>query len=314
MEEYQPTAGEKAAQYVFVTLILVLILGSALLARRQMRLGRGDRRGALKLAVLAWLGGMLHWALGIRHIPNAYHELVLFLSGLGLALLLAAVAWTLYLALEPFARRTWPQMLISWNRVLAGRFRDPVVGRDLLIGCLIGAAWPRYYTLGWALDQALGHPPAWPNLTTQGLLGVRDAAHDLFTGLLWSGVFPLAYLFFLVLFRKLLRRQWLAATATFLVFSAGGLLGAPEYSPSLLLIPLFGAVQLLVLMRLGLLAELAVVAVSGVLSAFPVTATLSTWYAGYGVFAMVAVAALAFYAFRVSLAGRPMLGGALQEE
>ena len=35
--------------------------------------------------------------------------------------------WLYYLALEPYVRRLWPQALISWSRVLAGRVRDPLV-------------------------------------------------------------------------------------------------------------------------------------------------------------------------------------------
>ena len=45
------------------------------------------------------------------------------------------------MAVEPFARRTWPKLLISWQRLLNGRFRDPLVGRDVLLGGLVGAAF-----------------------------------------------------------------------------------------------------------------------------------------------------------------------------
>jgi serine/threonine-protein kinase len=46
--------------------------------------------------------------------------------------------WALYIALEPYVRRRWPATLVSWSRLLAGRFRDPLVGRDVLVGCLAG--------------------------------------------------------------------------------------------------------------------------------------------------------------------------------
>jgi len=38
--------------------------------------------------------------------------------------------WTVYLALEPFVRRYWPRVLVSWTSVLTGRGSDDVVGRD----------------------------------------------------------------------------------------------------------------------------------------------------------------------------------------
>ena len=64
--------------------------------------------------------------------------------------------WMLYLALEPYVRKRWPETIISWTRVLAGRFRDPLVGRDILLGCLLGVAM-----------RALADAPRW--------LGVRPA-------------------------------------------------------------------------------------------------------------------------------------------
>ena len=46
--------------------------------------------------------------------------------------------WVLYLALEPYVRRYWPQAMISWTRALGGRWRDPLVGRDVLYGVVLG--------------------------------------------------------------------------------------------------------------------------------------------------------------------------------
>ena len=42
------------------------------------------------------------------------------------------------MSLEPRVRRLWPTTLISWARLLSGRARDPMVGRDLLIGVAAG--------------------------------------------------------------------------------------------------------------------------------------------------------------------------------
>ena len=46
-----------------------------------------------------------------------------------------------YLGLEPFVRRRWPGRLVGWARLLAGRWQDPRVGRDVLIGAATGAVW-----------------------------------------------------------------------------------------------------------------------------------------------------------------------------
>jgi len=53
---------------------------------------------------------------------------------LSAALFLAAVFWVMYVAAEPYIRRRWPQSLISWSRLVAGAFRDPLVGAHMLMG------------------------------------------------------------------------------------------------------------------------------------------------------------------------------------
>ena len=69
-----------------------------------------------------------------------FDEVSQFFEAVATGLLVAGIAWLVYLALEPYARRFWPHVLISWTRLLSGRIRDPLVGRDLLVGILSGAA------------------------------------------------------------------------------------------------------------------------------------------------------------------------------
>ena len=76
---------------------------------------------------------MAPWLLDGRHV-------VAFPVSLGVTVSLAAFVWLFYVAVEPFVRRRWPGMLVAWVRVLAGNVRDPLVGRDVLIGCASGVA------------------------------------------------------------------------------------------------------------------------------------------------------------------------------
>ena len=64
--------------------------------------------------------------------------LAMFLLAVCTSVAYGALLWTVYLALEPFVRRHWPQVLVSWTNVLSGRFSDPVVGRDVLFGVGLG--------------------------------------------------------------------------------------------------------------------------------------------------------------------------------
>ena len=45
----------------------------------------------------------------------------------------------MYVALEPYVRRFWPDGILGWSRLLSGYVRDPRVGRDVLIGCVFAA-------------------------------------------------------------------------------------------------------------------------------------------------------------------------------
>ena len=124
-------------ELVFEGILFLCILVGAILVRHNLRSGRSDRRGALRLA--AAIGGLtlIMWILGGHHVRNS-DEGWLFLEAFSNAAGTGLIYWILYAALEPFARRRWPEMLISWQRALSGRWRDPLVGRDALIGAVVG--------------------------------------------------------------------------------------------------------------------------------------------------------------------------------
>ena len=60
-------------------------------------------------------------------------------------MLFAAILWLLYLAIEPYIRRHLPNTLVTWARVLSGKFRDPLVASDLLLGTVFGIASANLY-------------------------------------------------------------------------------------------------------------------------------------------------------------------------
>ena len=109
-----------------------------LLARRNIREGRGDRRGAARLA--AYMSAVLMALVGVPG-PSGRDALglfAMFLLAVCTSVFYGVLLWTVYLALEPFVRRHWPQVLVSWTNVLTGRASDAVVGRDALIGVALG--------------------------------------------------------------------------------------------------------------------------------------------------------------------------------
>src|SRR6185369_12433219 len=74
-----------------------------------------------------------------HHIPT-FGEFGTVLNSLQDSVFAGAFFWIVYLALEPFVRKRWPGRIVSWARLLAGDFRDPLVGRDILIGSVFGVA------------------------------------------------------------------------------------------------------------------------------------------------------------------------------
>ena len=119
------------------------------MARRNLRLGRGDRRGAFRVSAFLFAVGSRGFCSGASR-PDLEGEFDMLLEAIGEGSL-AALVWLIYVALEPIVRRRWPDLLISWTRLLSGRFRDPLVGRDLLAGLLLGSAW----TLAFVLSERL---------------------------------------------------------------------------------------------------------------------------------------------------------------
>ena len=108
------------------------------MAWRNVRSGRGDRRGAFRLASFLFLGILLEGLLYMHHVPTLA-ELVLLFALMQSAAAWGGMAWLFYIAFEPQLRKRMPESLVSWNRLLAGRFRDPVVGGHLLAGIAVGA-------------------------------------------------------------------------------------------------------------------------------------------------------------------------------
>ena len=58
--------------------------------------------------------------------------------GLPQGLFLGLLAWLFYLGFEPAMRPAWHHLLIGSTRLLDGRRRDPLVGRAVLAGILVG--------------------------------------------------------------------------------------------------------------------------------------------------------------------------------
>jgi len=289
-------------------LALGAVAGGLMLARRNLRLGRGDRRGAFRLAAYVFSIGMLGWVFVSAHVPTVSGELGTLVVNVAFALLLACALWLLYIALEPYVRRRWPDMIISWSRLLAGRHRDPLVGRDILIGGLCGIVWTVLDPIYHLLPEWLGLPPQAPHPITPGmLLGVRRFLSEILSTHLFSVVSVMWLCFLLVLLRIILRRQGIAVAFFFLSYSLINATGAGNPYINLAYAMLSSAVVSFTLTRFGLLATMVAAFYQSVLLNYPITLDVSSWYAGLSLIGLALVMGLAVYGFYLALAGRPLL-------
>jgi hypothetical protein len=89
---------------------------------------------------------------------------------LAIAIYGALNIWLFYVALEPYVRRFWPQLLIGWTRLLSGRFRDPVVGRDVLVGVAAGMIAASLIASRELVPRLLGLTPPSPQVPSATIL------------------------------------------------------------------------------------------------------------------------------------------------
>ncbi|MFZ1205769.1 MAG: serine/threonine-protein kinase [Candidatus Acidiferrales bacterium] len=214
--EYRP----RVVNLVFASLFLFLLIGAALVARYNLHAGRGDRKGALTIAVVAFLSGACSWALTATHVASI-DEIGVLAGGISLVAFVSGVLWLAYIAIEPYARRHWPDSLISWNRLLAGRIRDPLVASHILAGVFLFFAAVVMTGLASVLVSAA--PVAPPAQMMASLTGATDFAAGLIGNVQGTLITGSGFLLLVVLLRLVFRRIWIADSLSALVWVALGL-------------------------------------------------------------------------------------------
>jgi serine/threonine-protein kinase len=305
---------ETSPYSVLGDLAIVIYIGGAwiagmVLARRNLRLGRGDRRGALRVAAFVFATGIFAWPFRWHHVPRLATEFIQLTNATAVNLFLASFCWLGYVAIEPIVRRRSPELLFSWTRLLAGRFRDPLVGRDLLAGILGGTALALIGMSPGVLAQRVPLLGMTPQPASHLLLEPASSIGRI-CQLVSRG--PLNALGLMTLFAfglVVLRRRWLAAgflalMLTVLISGGSGENVALQMSASVVSALVF----VFIAMRSGLLSVAVILVVTPLLSRAPFTLDVSRWYAGCGLAVVAAILALTIWAFWTSLGGRRALG------
>ena len=320
--ERRPATFSDASSDPFSVVILIIYFGTlalgALLAWRNLRLGRGDRRGTIRLMLFVFVARLVFWAFIAHHVA-ALGELALLIAGLRAALYWTAILGLFYLALEPFVRRRWPKTLISWSRFLGGDLRDPLLGRDVLIGGAYGIAILLTRHLSVILPPLLGRPLRMPAVNSpllyeHGFDGARGFVPLLINGISASFLFPLIITSIVVFFAMVTRRNWAGLALSWVLLYAALLLNAGDDSVVGYLLGLVApTILLVVLIRHGLLALISLFFFVHLAPFYPITTDLTAWYATSYVLALLVFGAVAVFAFRTSLGGQKVLSGAFLE-
>jgi serine/threonine-protein kinase len=301
------TAVQTRLRWTVNVAVSVVVLVAGWLAWRNYRAGRGDVRSASRLAAIGFIGQSLGGIVTIHHVPTPIEGSHL-VDAIGYGLYIAAVAGILYLALEPFLRRRWPQSLISWTRLIAGNAHDPMAAGHILLGTVFAVAL-----------ALLRNGAAWSKWQSHGILQLDpnriqtlDAvlmARLVLTGLILPAEIVMAFLFFFILLRLVLRNTWVTAAGVVATYMTLLVLSPLATPVDIAVNAIFMSGLLWVMLRFGILPATLIVLISLLVGETPLTSDLSAWYASKGLLMVGLTLILAIWSFRNALGGRKVLKG-----
>jgi eukaryotic-like serine/threonine-protein kinase len=315
-EASERTGLQRATDAGSVALWIVMLTGGVLLARRNLRANRSDRRGAARFAIAMTAASVAENLLRASHSAIPAIEQQQIFGALSFGAFTGGMVWVYYVAIEPYARRFWPDALLGWTRLLSGRIRDPRVGRELLVGLACGAAGVLIdllklvpMTLKWRIPEL----PLGNSLTyLDGAPSVLARWLDVITGAVASAL--AIALIFLVL-RLILKRPRAALIVGFLVLllvlNGGSVISGNWFDRFNNLG--FTLLLTLVLHRFGLLATATTLFVDNIVTAVPLTTNLSVWWSGPMIASLLMLIAVAWFAYLAARAGQPLFGQLLED-
>ncbi len=301
---YGPVAG--LAEAVLPVLWIVVLGSVALLARRHVRLGRGDRRGALRVAAFVLAVGAIADMMARHWVFDSASIWTVISRDQGRALFNAALVWLCYLGLEPFVRRSAPHLLIGWTRLIGGQWRDPLVGQRLIAGVLLGTLWPLVSTLPLAAAPLLHLDGAQLRLNALSLAPAPAYLSTIAWSVLNGVINALALVAFMVAARFVLRNEKLVLVATAAVTTLAGIMGVRPFVLDVAQAVIIGVAAVWFIKRFGLLALVTGLAINWAIRATPWTADPSAWFAWRSGLTAALVLGVALWGF-LNVLGRQSL-------
>ena len=282
----------------------LVFLVTLFLGFRNIRNGRADFRGAFYFAMIVTILATLTWAIGLRHYFDYRREILMlqeYLWNVGGNLFRE---WLYDIAVEPYIRRYWPQMLIGWSRAMERRWFDPLLGREILMGMLIGVLGAFSIKL---IDSLFLTPDTawslqWFSANSSNEL-VELQVSQFWRGFTWA----IWYLAQLAIFRMLLGKPWLAVIAVILVgviMNPGLLWNKPESMIHFTTIGIWMLLLNLSMTRWGFIAGIAFIFSSMNLLSVPLSFNFIEWYRPATVSVLISILSLTAFGFYHAIGGR----------
>ena len=192
----------------------------------------------------------VHWVAGISMIG-------IFVANASDWFTSAALLWVLYIALEPAVRARWPHAILTWSRLLAGRWQDAQVAAHILYGALVGLTIAAFFLVAqwFQISRGVLDATAGPEVGVSSRYWMADVLQRAYGAM----EFGLLVVFAIFCFRAVCRKDWIASVAAAVLFT---LAESDVWRGNMLLLNFlfFLAIFTLlvfVLLRLGLIATMA---------------------------------------------------------
>ncbi|MEC7679037.1 MAG: serine/threonine-protein kinase [Planctomycetota bacterium] len=299
--------GELAQDAFFFLLGGPLLVISIVLAVRNLKAGTTDEDGALKYAGFMLILDIFLGLFEAHHNASPGLEMTTFLSCLINAVGRTVRFWIYYLALEPFVRRIWPKVLVSWNRVLQGRFTDPHVAQEILYGCVCGALVANLITLAVLFnDGPIDSARRLQRLCDPMILG---SSSDTIAGVIraFYVAMPSVFTMLVIIIFRLLTRNNVVAVITFTTYMTYVNTGGSDGYITVGFITLVQLLNALVLIRFGLLALIVFNVVRASITSFPITLDVDNWFFSTGLLGIFIPSAISLLAFLFTLGDKSPL-------
>jgi hypothetical protein len=312
-ETQTPSRTASALRLFALALWMSVLVASLLIARHHIRAKRADLRTAARLAILCLLVNVAAWAIGGHHLSSTGAEVNSFFRVCGNLLFQVTLLWVLYVALEPYGRRFWPDGLLGWTRLFAGHVRDPRIGREILIGAALGAALIVNDAFRGVMPYLIGRAPTLPFL--DGDVRVLGGPGPLV--LAWAGQFngsiqtALLITMTFVGLRLIVRRTWIAIAVGMIVVTTA-VTGDMPFGQELWVYVIGQLLAIgiitLAIFRFGLLVTALMLTVDNIVTIAPILPHAPTWATVPGNLSIAFVLAIAAFGFYAARAGQPLFG------